>query len=80
MEASERVNAILKKMDVDATDLKKNLVKYLVQIEGDPEGDVTSRIGRQRLHSKKYRSRNRYIQNHLLQLRWVAAEVCGAVT
>lgn len=33
MEASERVNAILKKLGVDATDLKKNLVKYLVQIE-----------------------------------------------
>ncbi len=33
MEASERVNAILKKLGVNATDLKKNLVKYLVQIE-----------------------------------------------
>lgn len=33
MEVSERVNAILKKLGVDATDLKKNLVKYLVQIE-----------------------------------------------
>ena len=33
MEASERVNAILKKLGVDATDLKKNLVKYLMQIE-----------------------------------------------
>ena len=33
MEAPERVNAILKKLGVDATDLKKNLVKYLMQIE-----------------------------------------------
>ena len=43
MEASERVNAILKKMDVDATDLKKNLVKYLVQIEGVLEQKRTRR-------------------------------------
>ncbi|MCC3351800.1 hypothetical protein [Ruminococcus albus] len=33
MEASERINIILKKLDIDATTLKKNLVKYLVQIE-----------------------------------------------
>ena len=33
MEAPEHVIAILKKLGVDATDLKKNLVKYLVQIE-----------------------------------------------
>ena len=43
MEASERVNAILKKMDVDATNLKKNLVKYLVQIEGVLEQKRTRR-------------------------------------
>ena len=43
MEASERVNAILKKLGVNATDLKKNLVKYLVQIEGVLEQKRTRR-------------------------------------
>lgn len=33
METAERVNQMLKKMDVDATLLKKNLVRYLMQIE-----------------------------------------------
>ena len=33
METSDRVNSILRKMNVDAALLKKNLVKYLLQIE-----------------------------------------------
>lgn len=43
MEASERVNKMLKKLGVDATLLKKNLVKYLIQIEETLEEKRTRR-------------------------------------
>lgn len=49
MEASEHVNAILKKLGVDAADLKNNLVKYLVQIEEVLE---QKRIQRATLHQE----------------------------